>query len=89
MGKRQPSFGVQRSAFSIPVFDVRPQYLALKEELDAAIGRVLERGWFIQGEEHAAFEAEFAAFCGARHGVGVASGTDAIRIALQAIGVEP
>ncbi|MBA2451059.1 MAG: DegT/DnrJ/EryC1/StrS family aminotransferase [Chloroflexi bacterium] len=89
MGKRQQSFGVQRAACSIPVFDVRPQYLALKEELDAAIGRVLDRGWFIQGEEHAAFEAEFAAFCGARHGVGVASGTDAIRIALQAIGVEP
>jgi dTDP-4-amino-4,6-dideoxygalactose transaminase len=73
----------------IAVFDPRPQYRALKAELDAAVARVLERGWFIQGEEHNAFEAEFAAFCGARHGIGVANGTDAIRIALQALGVGP
>jgi dTDP-4-amino-4,6-dideoxygalactose transaminase len=79
--------GKRRQSFSIPVFDVRPQYQALKAELDGAIARVLERGWFIQGEEHAAFEEEFAAFCGARYGVGVASGTDGIRIGLQALGV--
>ena len=79
--------GKRRQSFSIPVFDARPQYQALKAELDGAIARVLERGWFIQGEEHATFEEEFAAFCGARHGVGVASGTDGIRIGLQALGV--
>ena len=74
---------------TIPVFDPRPQYRALKAELDAAVARVLKRGRYIQGEEHRAFEAEFAEFCGARHGIGVASGTDAIRIGLQALGVGP
>ena len=73
----------------IPVFDLRAQYEALKPELDAAVARVLASGWFIQGREHAAFEEELAAYSGAKHGVGVASGTDAIRIALQALGVGP
>ena len=70
-------------------FDPRPEYRAHKAELDAAVLGVLERGWYIQGEEHRAFEAEFAEFCGARHGIGVASGTDALRIALWALGVGP
>ena len=73
----------------IPVFDLKAQYEALKPELDAAVARVLASGWFIQGTEHGAFEQEFATYCEAAHGVGVASGTDAIRIALQALGVAP
>jgi len=73
----------------IPVFDLKAQYAALKPELDEAALRVMGSGWFIHGQEHAAFEAEFAAYCEAKHGVGVASGTDAIRIALQALGVKP
>ena len=72
----------------IPVFDLKAQYAALKPELDEAALRVMGSGWFIHGQEHAAFEAEFAAYCEAKHGVGVASGTDAIRIALQALGVK-
>jgi dTDP-4-amino-4,6-dideoxygalactose transaminase len=76
-------------SLSVPIFDARPQYQALKSEMDAAVARVLERGWYIHGEEHRTFEAEFAAYCEARHAVGVASGTDAIRIALQAVGVRP
>ena len=72
----------------IPVFDLKAQYEALKPELDAAVARVLVSGWFVQGQEHAAFEQEFAQYSEATHGVGVASGTDAIRIALQALGVE-
>ncbi len=77
------------SSGPIPIFDARPQYLAHKAELDVAIARVLDSGWFIHGQEHRAFEADFAAFCGARHGIGVASGTDAVRLSLQAVGVEP
>ena len=73
----------------IPVFDLKAQYAALKPELDEAALRVMGSGWFIQGQEHAAFEAEFAAYCEAQHGVGVATGTDAIRIGLQALGVQP
>jgi dTDP-4-amino-4,6-dideoxygalactose transaminase len=71
----------------IPVFDLKAQYAVLKPELDDAALRVMGSGWFIQGQEHAAFEAEFAAYCDAKHAVGVANGTDAIRIGLQALGV--
>ncbi|HEX5506273.1 MAG TPA: aminotransferase class I/II-fold pyridoxal phosphate-dependent enzyme, partial [Thermomicrobiales bacterium] len=73
----------------VPVADTRRQYLALRAELDAAIARVLDRSWFILGEEVAAFEAEFAAYLGAGHAVGVASGTDAIELALRALDVGP
>ncbi|MCC6179969.1 MAG: DegT/DnrJ/EryC1/StrS family aminotransferase [Chloroflexi bacterium] len=71
----------------IPVFDLKAQYAALKPELDEAALRVMASGWFIQGQEHAAFEREFAEYCQATHGIGVASGTDAIRLGLQALGV--
>ena len=73
----------------IPVFDLKAQYAALKDELDEAALRVMGSGWFIQGSEHAAFEAEFAAYCEAEHAIGVANGTDAIRIGLAALGVGP
>jgi dTDP-4-amino-4,6-dideoxygalactose transaminase len=72
----------------IPIFDLKAQYAALKPELDEAALRVMASGWFIQGTEHNAFEQEHAAYCEAEHGVGVANGTDAIRIGLQALGVE-
>jgi dTDP-4-amino-4,6-dideoxygalactose transaminase len=65
----------------------RAQYLAYKSEIDAAVQRVLEKGMYIKGEEHAAFEREFAAWVGVSHGVGVATGTDAVRIALSAAGI--
>src|SRR4051794_1590102 len=73
----------------IPVFDLRAQYAALKPELDEAALRVMGSGWFVHGTEHAAFETEFATYSEAEHGIGVASGTDAIRIGLQALGVMP
>lgn len=69
--------------------DLRPQYAAIREEIDAAVRRVLERGWFILGPEVEAFEAEFAAYCGARYAVGVGSGTEALHLALWACGVGP
>jgi dTDP-4-amino-4,6-dideoxygalactose transaminase len=65
------------------------QYLSSKAEIDAAMARVLERGWYVLGEEVRAFEAEFAAWVGCSHGVGVGSGTDAIFLALRALGVGP
>ena len=74
---------------TVPLVDLRAQYLSLKREIDEAIGRVLLRASFIHGEEVAFFEREFAAYCGAKEAVGVASGTDALLMALQACDVGP
>ncbi|HEX8954232.1 MAG TPA: DegT/DnrJ/EryC1/StrS family aminotransferase, partial [Polyangia bacterium] len=60
---------------------------AMRGELDAAIARVLESGWFILGKEVAELERELAAFLGVRHVVGVGNGMDAIELALAAVGV--
>lgn len=65
------------------------QYQAHKAEIDAAFLRVLDKGWYILGEESKLFEAEFAAYIGVAHGIGVGSGTEALQIALIACGVGP
>ena len=57
--------------------------------MQAAIERVVARGWFVLGPELEAFEQEFAAACGAPHAVGVGTGTDALAIALRALGIGP
>ena len=63
----------------VPLLDLKPQYQALKPELDAALARVAESQYFILGPEVACFEAGVAAYCGVDHGIGVSSGTDALR----------
>src|SRR3989442_9467340 len=73
----------------IPCANPRAQYLSHRSEIDAAIARVLEKGWYILGEEVRAFEGEFAAYIGAAHGIGVGSGTDALHIALAACSIGP
>jgi dTDP-4-amino-4,6-dideoxygalactose transaminase len=73
----------------IPQIDLTRQHVALKAELLDAVERVLSSSRFILGPEVRAFEAEVAALCGVRHGVGVASGTDALILALRALGVGP
>jgi len=73
----------------IPLVDLRPQHEALKSELDQAVSRVFAKSEFILGAEVEAFEAEFAAFCGVKHVVGCGNGTDALELALWAIGVKP
>jgi dTDP-4-amino-4,6-dideoxygalactose transaminase len=65
------------------------QYHAHKAEIDAAIARVLEKGWYILGNQVASFEQEFAAYCSVSHAVGVGSGTEAIHIALAACSIGP
>jgi len=67
--------------------DPKAAYLASRAEIDAAIRRVLEGGRYILGGEVSAFESEFAAFVGAKQGIGVANGTDAIEVALRALGI--
>jgi len=74
---------------AIALFDTDTPLDPLRGELRAAVERVLDSGKFILGPEVRAFESEFAAYCGARHAVGVANGTDAITIALRAMGVGP
>jgi dTDP-4-amino-4,6-dideoxygalactose transaminase len=65
----------------------RAQYTAHKEEIDAALRRVLDKGRYILGEEVQQFESEFAAWLGVAHAVGVGSGTEALHLALAACGV--
>ena len=62
----------------IAYFDYRPEYRKLKTGIDAAVQRVLDSGQLILGPEVRAFEAEFAAYVGAKGAVGVNSGTDAL-----------
>lgn len=60
-----------------------------REAINQAIARVLDSGWYVLGEEVAAFEEEFAGFVGTRHAIGVGSGTDALVVALRALGIGP
>ena len=73
----------------VPLFDTRTPLAPLRSEIVRRIGEVVEDGRFILGPNVEAFEREFAAYCGAAHAVGVANGTDAITIALRAMGVGP
>lgn len=73
----------------VPFVDLKAQYLALKDELDAAVLKAMSETAFISGRYAAEFEASFANYIGASHCVAVANGTDAIEIGLRAIGIEP
>ncbi|HKQ53650.1 MAG TPA: DegT/DnrJ/EryC1/StrS family aminotransferase [Pyrinomonadaceae bacterium] len=72
---------------NVPFVDLQTQYRTIKEEIDAAVARVLESAAFILGSEVEAFEAAFAEYVGARFCVGVTNGTAAIQLALMACGV--
>lgn len=71
----------------IPLGDLRREYDSIHTKIDEAIERVLQRGWFVLGEELEAFEAEWADYCGVAHAVGVGNGTNALQLALQAAGI--
>jgi dTDP-4-amino-4,6-dideoxygalactose transaminase len=73
----------------IPMGDLKREYSRLRSQIDEAIERVLRRGCFVLGEEGEAFEAEWAAYCGVAHAVGVGNGTDALHLALRAAGIGP
>ncbi len=85
----QPGTAAPGREQTVALFDTVTPLAPLRAEIAAAIGRVLDGGRYILGPEVAAFEAEFARFCGAGHAVGVANGTEAITIALRAMGVGP
>jgi dTDP-4-amino-4,6-dideoxygalactose transaminase len=73
----------------VPMVALRTGYLAQQNEIDAAVKRVLESGWYIMGKECETFEQDFARWCGTRHAIGVGNGTDAIVIALKSLGIGP
>ena len=73
----------------VPQTDPKAGYLAHQAEIDAAIQRVLNSGWYILGPEVQSFEQEFAAYIGVHHAIGVANGTDALELSLRACGVGP
>lgn len=74
---------------TIPMLDLRAQFQSIADEIRAAIDGVLTRQQFVLGPEGAALEEEIAAACGARFGIGVASGTEALELGLHACGVKP
>jgi dTDP-4-amino-4,6-dideoxygalactose transaminase len=74
---------------TVPLFDTSAPLTALREQLRAAVNRVLDSERYILGPEVQAFEREFAEYCGTSHAVGVANGTEAITIALRAMGIGP
>jgi dTDP-4-amino-4,6-dideoxygalactose transaminase len=74
---------------AVSLFDPKTPLTPLRRRIQEAVEDVLERGQFILGPEVAAFEQEFAAYLGAEHAIGVANGTEAITVALRALGVGP
>ena len=72
----------------IPMVDLKAQYARIRAEIDEAMARVVASAQFISGEECAAFEREFAEYCGVGHACGVGNGTDALTVALWALGVK-
>jgi dTDP-4-amino-4,6-dideoxygalactose transaminase len=74
---------------TVPQANPGAGYRALKAEIDAAVARALESGWYILGQEGKAFEAEFAAWLGQGTAVGCGNGTDAIALALRGLGIGP
>ena len=73
----------------VPFLDLARRAAALEPDLSDAVDRVVRSGHYLLGPELLAFETEFAAFAGRRHAVGVASGTEALRLVLVALGLEP
>ncbi|WP_422639763.1 DegT/DnrJ/EryC1/StrS family aminotransferase [Undibacterium umbellatum] len=72
---------------SLPYLELKPQHQDLRAELNQAFNEVLDSGWFIQGKQLEAFEAEYAAYCGSQHCVGVGNGMDALHLILRAYGI--
>jgi len=73
----------------VPLLDLKAQYATIRDEINAAVLRVLEAQAFILGAEVEALEQEVAAYSGCRYGVGVSSGTDALLLCLMVLGIKP
>ncbi|WP_298844446.1 DegT/DnrJ/EryC1/StrS aminotransferase family protein [uncultured Roseobacter sp.] len=73
----------------VPFLDLKEGYLELKPDIDAAVSRVVESGWYILGPEVEEFEKRYAEFCEAKHCVTVANGLDALVLSLRALNIGP
>lgn len=71
----------------VPFNDLKRGTVSIRAEIDAAISRVVSSGWFVLGPEHDALESELATYVGVKHAVNVGNGTDALELALAAVGV--
>lgn len=80
---------LEKGGENIEMFNLKRQYLSIKKEVDEAIKKVLENTSFILGKELEEFENNFAQYCNVKHCIGVSSGTDAIYLALKALGIGP
>ncbi len=78
-----------KTSMKIPYVDIAGQHKPLKAELLAAVGRVIDSGKFVLGDEVEQFERELAKLCGVKYAVGLNSGTDALILSLRALGVKP
>ncbi|MCD5417201.1 aminotransferase class I/II-fold pyridoxal phosphate-dependent enzyme [Candidatus Bipolaricaulota bacterium] len=74
---------------NIPILDLKRQYATIKDEIDAAILDVVASAQFVLGPHVKAFEEAAAAYCGVKHAIGVASGTDALLLSLKALDIGP
>ncbi len=74
---------------AVPLLDMKRQYDTIKDQVDSAVAKVLNHGWFILGPEVKELEKKIAGMCGVSSGVGVACGTDALLLSLDAAGVGP
>lgn len=74
---------------NVPFLDVQASYAEIADELQEATGRVVASGWYLLGEELAAFEREYAGYVGAKHCVGLGNGLDALHLSLRAMGIGP
>ena len=73
----------------VPFIDFSQQYQTIKDEIDVGLTHVFKKGNFILGQEEKDFEKHFAHYCGSAYGIGVNSGTDALYLALRALGINP
>ncbi len=75
--------------FKVPYLGLKEQHRTLKKEIFTAIGKILDQGDFILGSEVGKLEERFAKYCGVKHAVGMNSGTDALMLAMKALGIGP
>lgn len=81
--------GAQMTAINVPLLDLKAQHDTIRDEIEPVVRQVIEDQWFIMGPEVSKFEEEIGRYIGVKHAIGCASGSDAILLALMALGIGP